>query len=181
MYQVTRNFSAVLEEDLIGDYKTYTCSTTGNKEPIQTHPDFAKFAGTKDEQINGSVFDENGNFERFKPFITEGEQITRDGSQVAASANEKNRKCGISDYNVPIVHLEETMLVFQEDLAALVDELTYVERNMPSTPLRPSWPHRTWLLTEANPTWVGFEVFKLKRKWSLSGPRGWDGDIYPKT
>lgn len=180
MYQVSRNFSAILDEDSIGSYAVYKCATIANKEPIQTHPRFTFFAGTRDAPVNGAVFDINNNFERFKPYISAGEKITENGAQTTASTTKKNRKCGVSDYYMPIVRFEETKLVTKENLANLVEQLTYVEEDMPNSDLRPEWPLRTWLLTKCDPEWVAHQVFRLKREWSLSGPRGWDGDIYRK-
>jgi hypothetical protein len=179
-WQVTRTFSAVLDEGLIGQRKIYKCTTVANKEPIQTHPEFKKFAGVFGAPVNGAVFAEDG-FERFKPYITQGEKYTdRDGNVQTATTTIKNRKCGVQDYLCPIVHLSETKLILKENLASEVKKLAGIDRVTPNTPLKPHWPKRTWLLTKADPQWVASDVYKLVREWSLSGPRGWDKDVYVK-
>lgn len=180
-WQVTRNFTAVLSEELIGVRRLYKCNTTANREPIQTHPRFNFFAGKPGAEVNGAVFDANtGNFNRFKPYITPGESYTdAEGALQVAVTMFKNRKSGVTDYFVPIVKLTETALIFQEDLGAEVSRLTAIEEP-PDTPLRPRFTFRTWLLSKADPVWIGYQVFKLTKEWSLSGPRGWDKDIYPK-
>lgn len=183
LWQVTRNFSAILDEDLIGLRKLYKCTTVANREPIQTHPRFTYFAGKLGAEVNGAVFEAGaGNFNRFKPYITSGETYTdEDGVKKIATDTIKNRKCGVTDYLMPIVRLTETKLILQEDLSAAVSRLTIIDNHVPITPIKPLYPLRTWLLSKADPTFAAHQVFKLVREWSLSGPRGWDADIYPKT
>lgn len=180
-WQVTRTFSAVLSEDIIGQRKTYKCTTVANMEPIQTHPEFNNFAGKLGGPINGAVFDSQNSFERFKPYISNGEKYTdRNGTLQEATKTIKNRKCGIQDYLCPIVHLTETKLVLGERLSAEVKQLGGIDATPPNTPLKPHWPRRTWLVTKTDPQWVAKGVYKLVTEWSLSGPRGWDKDVYVK-
>lgn len=181
MWQVTVNFSAILSEDLIGNYKLYKLSTITNKEPIQTHPKFNTFAGKFGASINGAVFDAEG-FVSFKPFLNNGENMTVNGVVTAVSGGPiKNIKSGVTDYLMPIVHLEETALVLESDLSNEIQYLSLVDPNVPQTPLKPRYRNRNWLLTQADPEWAADGVYKLVRKWSLSGPRGWDKDTYPST
>ena len=183
MWQVTRVFSAVLSEDLIGTRRVFKGTTKANREPIETHPKFNEFAGDDKSPVNGAVFDEDGNFEKFKPFIKQGEKYTDaelgNGIILTATETIKNRKAGVTDYLVPIAKLTEERLYLHEDLPEPIEELTSVVPE-PDSPLTPKYTFRTWLLTAADPTWVGYKLYKLRREWSVSGPRGWDVDIYPK-
>jgi hypothetical protein len=182
LYQVSRNFTAVLDEDILGVYKIYSAETIANREPIQTHPNFRDFAGRRFAEVNGAVFDEVGNFERFAPFITEGDMITEEKEQIRSPDDRKNRKCGITDYMMPIVHYTEVKLVFQEDLASYLEELTEIDKDLPNTDMIHRHENRTELLVKAEPEWVADRVYRLTREWAVSGPRGWDGDVYaPKS
>jgi len=181
MWQVTREFSAILDEDLIGLTTVFKGNTTANREPIETHPQFNYFAGKRNEEVNGAVFDEkDGSFDRFKPFITTGDKYTdKSGAMQTATSTFKNRKGGVTDYLVPIAKITEERLFLLEDLPAPIEELTAIVP-APDSLITPVYSKRTWLLTAADPVWVGREVYKLTREWSASGPRGWDVDIYPK-
>ena len=180
MWQVTRNFVGILSEELVGDFRIYGCKTIANREPIQTHPNFKDFGGKAGAPVCGAVFDAIGNFERFKPYLTTGDFKLVNGVKTAVTTLEKNRKCGVTDYLCPIVHLTESRLILEEDLDSFIQGLGFIDDEPPDTSMRPDWPNRSWLLSKADPQWVGFQVYKLQREWSLSGPRGWDGDIYPK-
>lgn len=181
MWNVGIEIAGILSEDLIGEYKLYKVSTVANREPIASHPNFNTFAGKIGNPINGAVFDETG-FVRFKPYLTAGDEHTNSGDlqTVANGETIKNRKAGVTDYFMPIIHFEETKLVLEGDLRGNIEYLALVDPATPSTPLKPTYPNRSWLLTQGEPEWVGKEVYKLIRKWSLSGPRGWDKDVYPK-
>ena len=167
MWKVTRVFSAVITDDSEALFKSYSCETVANNEPIQTHPDFLLFAGTPLAPKNGAVFDlTTGEFQRFAPYLSD---------------NTRNRKAGITDYKVPIISFSEVRIVFQDELASFVRGAGFVDESPPDHPLRPRFKKRNWLLVQCDPEWVADETYKLTRKWAASGPRGWDRTIYPPT
>lgn len=173
MWQVTRNFSGLLDENLIGDYKVYKASTIVNREPIQTHPNFNTFSGALTVPAGGgttpqgALFDENG-FIRFVPFIP---------NTVPPMLN---TKAGVVDYLAPIITYSEDKLVFVEDLPNEVNHLGFID-TPPDSVLKPSLGSRTWVLTKAEPEHVAEGTYKLKRQWSMGGPRGWDTGVYSLT
>ena len=177
MWQVTRVFTAILDESDIGTYKLYKTSCVANREPIETHPNFSVFAGTPDTREQyGTVWDAQGNFERFTPYIGKGTTFV--AGFVLGPRLVKSRKAGVKDYLMPIIKYEENMLVLAENLPALVKKLSQRD-DPPKSPIKPSYAARTWLLTSARPEWVAEGTFRLKREWSMSGPNGWDLDVYP--
>ncbi len=146
----------------------------GESQPIQTHPMFLKFAGSplaRNESTNPQ-FDADGNFVRFNRWLADGS---------------KNPKAGTENFYSPGLSVSDARVMIAEDVSNMVG-LFNVGRidNPPHTTLPvlkievyglPT-ADRNYLLTGLDIEDCANGYVVVGREWLLSGPWGWDTDIY---
>lgn len=181
--RITMTFEGVVpgNSEEPGIVTRYSLKGNVSAEPIERHPDFAgedgfggvATRGTKAPNAKGAVYDEAGKFLGFAVEKTP-EEFYPDANRV---------KSGIRSYHMP-------GFIYEED--ATYDKLAVqtIEVNMnnigkidspPDSPVLPEVPSpRDWLLMGATVDEVG-DGITFKRQWKLSGPRGWDRDIYEES
>lgn len=145
---------------------TYELTTSLSQEPIQTHPDFATFAGTPSTNppINGSVFvDPDTGFESRK-----SNAIWKE----FAFKGTANEKAGIESYLAPGCEWRETK--FQTTEPTGIRDVGTIEN--PAGP-NPSLSGRDWLAWGETYVRRGY-IYQVTSTWKLSGRNGWDTDIY---
>lgn len=121
-------------------------------EPIESHPNFAFFAGTPANPKNGAIFDENTN-----EFLGFG-----DGN-----------KQGVRSYIVPDVRVNLNYWTFRTPNGRRVTkEISY---RLPD--VVPNSTVLNYLLIGLVYRKFG-ELFQVTEQWLGSGPRGWDRQIY---
>lgn len=133
-----------------------------SEEPIETHPDFADFAGELGAALNNAVFNpKSGLFEGFK-----------------AVAGEENEFSGVEKFLDGGAVVQKTSVY--RTVPASISAQPIPTREIPSEapwPL-PSGPGRTWMKTDLNIVQRG-SAFEITEEWTLSGQRGWNETIYP--
>lgn len=145
-----------------GELITFSVESSTGTEPIETHPDFATFAGEWDNPAtwdNGATFSPKGVFEGF-----------------AAGSS----KSGVKSFLSPgLIYVRTRVLpkvvsglnLSQADLGKVVAEL-------PASPIRPTMAAGiNFLKISVEIETVG-EGVRIVEKWKSSGPNGWDSDIY---
>ena len=147
----------------------YELTATLDQEPIQCHPDFvSKIAGTPSDPHNGAIFvnpedelptrdDSQGVFREFKSLIS--------GSII-------NRKGGIESYMVPGAEWKVTSFSLTRPTA--LRDLGKIDSPDGDNP---TLSGRNWLLWSQSYTRRG-SIYQINTIWKLSGPNGWDEDIY---
>lgn len=141
---------------------TYELSGTLTEEPIETHPDFATFAGTPSAPLNSAVFLDP---ETNKPTEDDDTGIF---SEFSASSN----KAGVSSYVSPGALW--TKIYFQITKPSGFGDLGEIDTPDGSPP---SASGRNWLLWDFSYRRRG-HVYEVRKTWKLSGRNGWDEDIY---
>lgn len=145
---------------------TYELTTSLSQEPIQTHPDFATFAGTPSTNppINGSVFvDPDTGFESRK-----SNAIWKE----FAFKGTANEKAGIESYLAPGAEWRETK--FQTSRPTGIRDVGTIESPAGSPP---TLSGRNWLAWGETYVRRG-HIYQVTSTWKLSGRNGWDTDIY---
>jgi len=145
-----------------GELITFSVESSMSTEPIETHPDFAIFAGEWDDPATwqpGAAFSPKGVFEGF-----------------AAGS----RKSGVKSFLSPgLIYVRTTVLpkivagvnLNQADLGKVVAEL-------PISNIRPTMAAGiNYLKISADIETVG-EGVRIVERWKSSGPNGWDPEIY---
>lgn len=144
----------------------YSLDLSTSSEPIDTHPDFVELiGGTIDDTKNNAQFDpETGAFKEFPPTLED--KVT------------PNPKAGIKTFlSCSAIYSEEkTYTKVGDTTIGSIAGLGKINTPPPSAFL-PEVAGRTWLLIGGTVTQVG-DGAVVKRKWRLSGERGWDTDIY---
>lgn len=121
-----------------------------SEEPIETHPDFITvLAGTLGHELNDAEFNADGSFKQFK--------LT-------------SKYAGVKSYKVPtVVYRSVRPTNFAPADVGNVGVISSAPVAAPSG--------RNWLY--AGKTWSrDGGVYTVNEEWILSGPRGWDSDIY---
>ena len=134
-----------------------------SEEPIETHPDFADFAGELGAEENNAVFDpESGLFEGFKVI-----------------AGEENEFGGVEKFLDGGAVVQKTSVY--RNVPASISTQPIPSRESPGgAPWQlPSGTGRTWLKTDLNIVQRG-AAFEVTEEWTLSGQRGWNETIYPE-
>lgn len=124
-----------------------------SQEPIETHPDFSKFAGTASAPLNGAVFDESGQFVGF--------------------TDPENKLAGVRAYIVPSVMVTlsyYTHYVPNISRVAKVSSLTIPDLIRPPNV-------RNFLLIGMPYKKIG-NLFQVSQQLLGSGPNGWIRQIY---
>lgn len=144
------------------DDRKYSMKGVTETSPIESHKNFIKFAGTPTSPAPGAVFDQDG---RFKGFIA------------TTSGSTPNPKAGIKSYLSPSISYQEVRTcgsgVNIEGMAANLGKID----TPPTSNVYVTVTGRNWLLAAIDGEQIGLGV-KVTRNWRLSGPRGWDQDIY---
>jgi hypothetical protein len=153
--------------DIVGDYfgvqgipeAIYTLDNSTSQEPIETHKDFATFAGYEASPLNGARFDhETGEFINF----------------VRNPAGTNTKWVGVRAYlNASAVWRQTTVRKIRPSGADL-DNVGKID-SPPNNPPTPSG--RNWLYGACSYDQKG-RTFTIRREWLLSGPRGWNDVIY---
>ena len=172
----------------------YTMQFATSSEPIDTHPNFSKFAGDVEEPLHGAIFDnESGVFQRFAHTLEATDLGTIDlgaGLQFGlpvrnakgdqAKAGEQNWYAGVSSY---LEASGKWTKSFKSRRAPTLQGLGKISIPAGAPPMIPP---RTWLYTGFSASFTSPAKGDRKRKieadvtqeWTLSGRRGWDVDIY---
>jgi len=162
------------------DGPTYSMRGSTGSEPIETHPDFATFAGKWFDAttwVNGAEFVKKGDKDQGK-FL--GFRALEEGAG-GGDAPAFNPKGGIRSYLEGGLLFKETELFSKEkagqaqraDMALLgfIDVPPEVETFVDLE------EERTWLLITCSIEEVG-DGLKVTREWRCSGRNGWDPDLY---
>lgn len=150
--------------------------------PIDTHPHFNSIlGGVKGAELNFAVFDENDNtFKHFagKPPDGTAERKAWDGEYTGGGAN--LIKAGVKSYEMPTAVLTK-VTVGSTDGGIVANLSALGTINTPSLFGNISLNEgdkRTWLYWSVQFDQIGTAGLKTTEKWKLSGPRGWDFEIY---
>lgn len=180
--EVTMEFRGVENGEHSAPAKRYKTKMATSQEPIETHPDFAAFGGLPKEgggtNDKGAMFDEKMKFTGFAV-----EDTVADPPKFTYPSANQN-KAGVRAYLAKGLTFTET-ITFNENqrtqATAVLDNIC--EYGGRVDPPSSSWLLPTpsgaenWLLVDGDVEEVGDGV-KVTRTWRLSGPRGWDQDIY---
>ena len=140
-----------------------TCST----EPIDTHPNFLEFAGTRTDPKNGAKFDPRDG--RFLFFQAEWPE----------DSGKLNPLAGVRSYNVPVMVASQTRIDTEWPDS---NEIALVGKIIESRTLDANIPglsnERNWLFTGMRIRSIGNVYYEVTRTAALSGPRKWVEEIY---
>ena len=123
-------------------------------EPIETHPDFATLAGTAASPANGAIYDDDGRFTGW----------------AATSAYR-----GIESYLAPTVRVRIAEVDTVDVTSADLEEIGTIQSVSASDAPTPSGYN--WLCTDVSQVDQG-DDYLITREYTLSGPSGWNTDIY---
>jgi hypothetical protein len=156
----------------VGESQTPQYRPIANTSPIDTHPLFENFAGTPAAPKDGVLFDDQGNFERFLPMLKDG--------------TTPNPKAGLKSYYdatlkvSEIRAVSENLVQSQSDWFKVgkitrpdVDDLVNINLDLPGVE-----GDRDFLLVSVTLEDMGNGLVLMEREWDMSGPFGWDKDIY---
>lgn len=156
-----------LDEAVVPGY-----SPIAQTSPIETHPLFEGFAGTPEEPLNGAFFDAQHNFVRFNQFLPDG--VT------------PNPKSGMKSYYDATLKVSERRGVLAESAQSEIDNLRVGKIDVPDIEdlivvgldLPGIIGNRDHLFTSLELDDMGNDLIMMSREWDMSGPFGWDKDIY---
>jgi len=150
---------------------TLKVSLATEEAPIETHPDFKVFAGTKEEPKNGAIFNDDGTFKKFKT------------NETCPPTFDSNKFQGVKSYLVP------TMIVQKVELNGTPDtSLEFVgaivtaagigshEKADGSTLTIPTGKF-DFLLIGASSEFIG-RGQKVSYRYRRSGRERWNDEIY---
>lgn len=159
-----------------GESKSYSLDVNTNSEPIETHPDFRQWAGQAvvgggTNPQTGAIWDEDGAFLGFAI-----EKAGEDSDSIYADPNVD--KAGVKSFLSPGVTYTES-ITNSDSRGSNVDLEKVGKIDTPTkSDVLPKIPsNRNWLLMGASVKEVGNGV-AIDYKWKLSGPKGWNEDIY---
>jgi len=134
-------------------------------EPIETHPRFSQFAGTKGNELNGAKFDTTtGKFLGFNSQTTDAHK----------------KKFGVRSYIAPTVIYEQNWIrsgVSAQAVQISANRLGAIDPPPSSNVLPQVNASRSWILSGCDVFQIG-EGVQQNKQWRLSGPAGWDPDWY---
>jgi len=159
---------------------SYTVRGSTSGDPIETHPKFTTdFGGEPPEgggtNSKGAKFDEDG---KFLGFVAPKEV---DGNKYAPYEDLNRVKSGVRSFlNAGFVYTETK--IYNSARRAGIDldanTLGEIDDSVPNSDALPEFPEgRDWLLIQFDVDEWG-EGLRVTKSWRLSGPRGWDVDIY---
>jgi len=125
-------------------------------ESIETHPDFAtaSMAGTQGSPANGAIFDSDKRFTGWKA-----------DSDFA----------GVDSYLVPTVIAQHSYADNSKPSQALLGNIGSIQVPGHSDIVTPEG--RDWLLSHVSYSRSG-DAYEIMEEYTLSGPNGWNSDIY---
>ena len=138
------------------DERYYKLRAATNSEPIETHPKFANFATAG----NGAIFEE-GKFTGWESVI--------DG--------EANPFAGMKSWLVPGMVYEEKWVRGKSSHEGREASKVGKVDDPPKSSARISIDGRDWLLLGVDVELVG-DGSVMTRQWKLSGPSGWNPEVY---
>lgn len=133
----------------------YELDVSMSEEPVETHPDFADFAGAPGSEANGATFDAEGAFLGF----------------VGAGANPE--WVGVRSYLAPGMIWRKTYVA--SSTPPSVSTLGLIDTPEGSPPSVESG--RTWMFSGLSFEQKGL-VYQVRKEWRLSGRRGWNTTLY---
>ena len=143
---------------------TYELTTSLSQEPIQTHPDFATFAGTPSTPLNESQF--------VDPDTGFNSQKSNAAWKEFAFNGSANPKAGIDSYLNPGCEWRETKFVTTRPTG--IRDVGTIESPAGNNP---TVAGRDWLAWGESYSRRG-HIYQVNSTWKLSGRNGWDTDIY---
>ena len=173
-YVVRMNWVGLLLAYNLADTITPGYKPQGLTEPIATHPYFPTFAGnwaSRKTDISNPDFDKNGSFVKFHKYMPDGSPNPFAGVDTFYQAG-----LIVTDYRV--VEKEEA----EVDDAYVVgkisqpdnDKLPIINTEGDGVPVK----RRNYLLISVDLEYFNNGLVGVKREWQMSGPKGWDVDIY---
>lgn len=143
---------------------TYDLDESNSEEPIQTHPNFADFAGTPSAPLNGAVFIDP---ETGKPTTDDDVGVFREFGIAGG------RKAGVQSYVANGALWIETS--YSTTRPSSVGDVGTIETPSGSPPTIGT--SRNWLLWSIAYRKRG-GIYETRKTWRCSGVGGWDTDIY---
>lgn len=173
MGRVTLTYKGISPEYAETVQRVYSLEGCLSTEPIESHPDFETFAGTPAIPLTGAKFDLDGLFTGF--------------SANDQPADVNKRKTGVRSYQMPSFMLTEvivrpygTVSGYSPSTPSSMAALGCID-TPPANSLVPQLhSKRSWMLWSLDIEDLGNGT-RETRRWRLSGPRGWDTDIYKTT
>jgi hypothetical protein len=156
----------------------YELTISMQEQPIETHPRFVShLAGTAATPLNGAIFidPQTGTpgtvnarcvFERFAPVLTGGG---------------KNPKGGLEAFLAPTVTYRQN---YVSGSPASGSDFGKISSSVPGPGYPGTTASRDWLMIgstyqrRGSPAGGTYVVYEVSNEWLLSGPGGWDNDIY---
>jgi len=175
------------------DDVVYKMKMNTSSEPIDTHPDFQKFAGHGDQPLHGAQFEPNGVFRKFSHKLAaeevgtlsmdDGETFTqpvRNAKGEAAAEGEQNWYAGVSSYLEASGVWSKSFKSTRNPTLEGLGKISTPDGNCPVL------EGRNWLYTGFSASFISPAKNDPNRKvtgdinmeWTMSGRRGWDEDIY---
>lgn len=139
------------------DEKRYRLRASVAQAPLEAHPDFNDFA----TPANGATFDDEGNFT---------------GWEIELGGN-KNPFYGVEAWLVPGAIYEEVWTRGRTSNEGSEFENTGEIDTPPNSGARIRIDGRNWLFLGGEVELIG-DGSRMTRRWRLSGPDGWNEDIY---
>lgn len=184
-----------IDIEAIGIEKAYNGATTVavegmstcSSEPIETHPNFAKLAGTATMPLNGAVFDKDGKFSGFAASAGKS-----DSGQSLSNQSGGSTLAGVKSYLSPKVtyrcylHIENTALSGIMRLVLFMVGKTTVDGVMGGFTLLPAYladTNQSYLLTSFTPENLVVDkrgepkILKLTFEFMAASVK-WNEDIY---
>lgn len=198
--KVSITFEGIPEEEEEAE-PTYSAQGSTSSEPIETHQRFGDFAGTPESPMNGAKFKQKGDdIGKFLGFFNGGE--AEEGGSGAAlikprrkgrakagrrklfgdsggGEESSNSKLGVKSFLDGGMTFSETKVRAKGSTSFKVDmkKLGKISEPPKVNDYVDVPEGRNWLLISCNVETVG-DGSKSTRSWRLSGPKGWDKDIY---
>jgi hypothetical protein len=155
---------------------TYEMVISMQEQPIETHPRFVShLAGTSAVPRNGAIFmdpstgtvstsNARGVFERFAPVLTGGG---------------KNPKGGLESFLAPTVTYRENYVSGGSPSSAGFGRVTSSVPGFAGFSGGRNWLNMGFTYQRrGSPSGGSNVVYEISNEWLLSGPGGWDSDIY---
>lgn len=156
---------------------TYALEGTASNEPIETNLNFPNFAGKWSDGPAG--------WHHGAKFVVTPENAPDLGRFLGffpiAGAATLDRKCGLKTFRDAGFIYSQTTVYKHKVTEAIEIDMSNIGKTMvppPSILLPKVNAPRNWLFIACDASSVGRGA-KVVRKWQLSGPLGWDSDVYP--
>lgn len=160
-----------------GTPPVYELAAGVSEEPIETHPDFAKFAGSATNPLNGAQFRnvQDGSIANASAKASTDDGYVFDSFSVYVG-NDKNEFAGIQSY------LDSGCMTFRKtwNVPLPPTALGNIGKiDFPDGPAPQLQGGATWLNIGVTSTQRG-SVYQAVQEWRASGRRGWNRDVYAR-